>query len=112
MKKIEAIIRPTKFDELKAALDKQEIRGMTVYEVKGRGLQKETTQYYRGQERKIDLHPKTKVEIVCHDEAVEKIISTILTVCRTGEIGDGKIFVYPVERIIRISTREEGGSAL
>ena len=112
MKKVEAIIRPTKFEDLKAALDKQDIRGMTVCDVRGRGLQKETTQYYRGQEHRIDLHPKTKVEIVCHDESVETIISTILKVCRTGEVGDGKIFVYPVERIIRISTREEGGAAL
>ena len=112
MKKIEAIIRPGKFDELKEALDAQGVRCMTVTEVKGRGLQKEAIHYYRGQEHRIDLHPKTKVEIVCHDEAEERIISTILSVCRTKEIGDGKIFVYPLERVIRISTREEGGAAL
>ena len=112
LKKIEAIIRPNKFEELKETLDKAGIRGMTVTEVRGRGLQKETTQFYRGQEHRIDLHPKTKVEIVSHEESVEKIISTILTVCRTGEVGDGKIFVYPLERVIRISSREEGGSAI
>ena len=112
MKKIEAIIRPSKFEDLKSALDKLSVRGMTVYDVKGRGLQKETKQYYRGQEHSIDLFPRIKVEIVCHDETVEKIISTILNVCRTGQVGDGKIFVYPVERILRISTREEGGAAL
>lgn len=112
MKKIEAIIRPTKFEALKTALDQIGVRGMTVTEVKGRGLQKESDQYYRGQKHVIDLHPKTKVEIVCSDDSVEKIISAILSVCRTGKIGDGKIFIHPVERIIRISTREEGESAL
>ena len=112
MKKIEAIIRPSKFEELKTALDKLGIRGMTVFDVKGRGLQKETKQYYRGQEHLIDLFPKTKVEIVCHDESVEKIVSTILNICKTAKIGDGKIFVYPIDRVIRISTREEGEAAL
>lgn len=112
MKKIEAIIRPTKLDEVKAALDKIGIRGMTVYDVKGRGLQGAEKQYYRGQEHSIDLFPKIKLEIVCQDESAENIISQILNICKTGKKGDGKIFVYPVERIIRISTREEGGSAL
>jgi nitrogen regulatory protein P-II 1 len=112
LKKIEAIIRPGKLDELKIQLDKIGIRGMTVYDVKGRGLQREQKQYYRGQEHTIDLFPKTKVEIVCEDASAENIISTILGICKTGQVGDGKIFVYPVERVIRISTREEGNAAI
>jgi nitrogen regulatory protein P-II 1 len=112
MKKIEAVIRPSKLEEVKAALDTVGIRGMTVYDVKGRGLQITEKQYYRGQEHSTDLLPKVKLEIVCPDESVENIISQILNTCKTGKKGDGKIFVYPVERIIRISTREEGGAAL
>lgn len=112
MKKIEAIIRPAKLDELKVALDDLGIRGMTVFDVKGRGLQREQKQYYRGQEHTVDLFPKIKVEIIAEDQSVEDIISAILKVCRTGKVGDGKIFVYPVEKVIRISTREEGSSAL
>ena len=112
MKKVELVIRPSKLEEVKEALDKIEVRGMTVYDVKGRGLQRNQKQYYRGQEHSVDLFPKVKLEIVCQDESVENIISTVLKICKTGKIGDGKIFVYPVERIIRISTREEGGSAL
>lgn len=112
LKKIEAVIRPGKLEELKMELDKIGIRGMTVYDVKGRGLQREQKQYYRGQEHKVDLFPKTKVEIICEESFVENIISTILHVCKTGQIGDGKIFVYPVERAIRISTREEGSAAI
>jgi nitrogen regulatory protein P-II 1 len=112
MKKIEAIVRPSKLDELKAALDNIGVRGMTVYEVKGRGLQREQKQYYRGQEHIVDLFPKIKIEIISEDQLIEDIISIILKVCRTGKVGDGKIFVYPIERVIRISTREEGSSAL
>ena len=112
MKKVEAIIRPAKFEELKTALDNQGIRGMTVYDVKGRGLQKQTKQYYRGQEHVIEMFPKIKIEIVCPDEQVETIISTVLRICKTGQKGDGKIFVYPIERVIRISNREEGGGAI
>jgi nitrogen regulatory protein P-II 1 len=112
LKKIEAVIRPSKVEDLKAALDKINVRGMTVYDVKGRGLQRNQKQYYRGQEHSIDLLPKVKMEIVCQDESVEEIISTILKTCMTGKVGDGKIFVYPVDRIIRISSREEGGAAL
>lgn len=112
MKKIEAIIRPTKLEELKAALNELEVRGMTVYNVMGRGLQKDIKQYYRGQEVSVDLFPKVKIEIVSPDEAVDKIVQRIQEVCRTGQIGDGKIFIYPVENIIRIRTREEGEKAL
>lgn len=112
MKKVEAIIRPAKLDDVKAALDKIGIRGMTVYDVKGRGLQRSEKQYYRGQEHEIDLFPRVKIEVICHDDWVENIISTILTTCKTDKPGDGKIFVYPLDRVIRIRTREEGGSAL
>lgn len=112
MKKIEAIVRPSKLEELKAALEQTGIRGMTIYDVKGRGLQHEQKQYYRGQEHVVDLFPKVKIEIVVEDASVENIVSTILKICPTGKPGDGKIFIYPVERVIRISTREEGSSAL
>lgn len=112
MKKIEAIIRPGKLEELKGELSRIGIRGMTVYEVKGRGLQREQKQYYRGHEHTIDLFPKIKVEVICEDESVENIISSMIKVCNTGQVGDGKIFVYPVERVIRISSREEGSSAI
>jgi nitrogen regulatory protein P-II 1 len=112
MKKIEAIIRPAKLEESQTALEAVGGRGMTVYDVKGRGLQCAEKQYYRGQEHSIDLFPKVKLEIVCQDESVENIISQIIKTCKTGKKGDGKIFVYPVERIIRISTREEGCAAL
>jgi len=112
MKKIEAIIRPNKLEELKAQLNALEIRGMTVYNVMGRGLQKNIKQYHRGQEVTVDLFPKTKVEIICRDHWVERIIEVILKVCSTGQVGDGKIFVYPLEEIIRISSGERGDAAL
>ena len=112
MKKIELVIRPSKLEELKAELTKMGVRGMTIFDVMGRGLQGDVKQYYRGQEHSVDLFPKVKVEIVCSDQSVENIISTVLKTCKTGKIGDGKIFVYPVERTIRISTREEGEAAL
>jgi len=112
LKKIEAIIRTTKLEELKSALDELEVRGMTLYEVRGRGLQRDQKQYVRGREHKIDLFPKVKVEIICRDHWVDRIIEVIVKVCQTGKVGDGKIFVYPVERIIRISTGEEGDAAL
>lgn len=112
MKKIEAVIRPTKLEELKAALNEMEVRGMTVYHVMGRGLQRDIKQYYRGQEVIVDLFPKVKVEIICRDHWKDRIIEKIIEVCRTGQIGDGKIFVYPIEEIIRISTGEKGENAL
>ncbi len=112
MKKIEAIIRPSKLEELKTALTAINVRGMTVYEVLGRGLQKELKQYYRGKEHVVDLFQKVKVEIVCIDDSVNEIVSIIQTVCQTGQVGDGKIFIIPVERSIRISSGEEGEEAL
>lgn len=112
MKKIEAVIRPSKLEELKSALHELQVRGMTVYDVMGRGLQRDQKQYFRGQQLTVDLFPKVKVEIICRDHWAERIIDVILKVCNTGRIGDGKIFVYPVEEIIRISTGERGDSAL
>ncbi len=112
MKKIEAVIRPTKLEELKTALNELEVRGMTIYNVMGRGLQKDIKQYYRGQEVSVDLFPKVKIEIVCPDDTVGRIVQRIQEVCRTGNIGDGKIFIYPVDNIIRIRTEEQGEKAL
>lgn len=112
MKKIEAVIRPAKLEELKKALNDLEVRGMTVYNVMGRGLQKDIKQYYRGQEVSLDLFPKVKVEIICRDHWLERIIEVILKICSTGQLGDGKIFVYPLEEVIRISSGERGDAAL
>jgi len=112
MKKIEAVIRPTKVEELKQALNEMEVRGMTVYNVMGRGLQQDVKQFYRGQEVSVDLFPKVKVEIICRDHWLDRIVDTIVKVCSTGQIGDGKIFVYPLEDIIRIRTGEKGDAAL
>ncbi len=112
MKKIEAIIRPTKLEELKKVLDDMEVRGMTVSNVMGRGLHQNVKQYYRGQEASIDLFPKVRVEIICRDHWQERIVQAIMDTCRTGAIGDGKIFIYPLEEIIRIRTGERGEDAL
>lgn len=112
MKKIEAVIRPVTLEALKGALTDIGVHGMTVFNVMGRGLQQDVKQYYRGQEISVDLFPKTKVEIVCHDEQVESIVGKIIEICKTGKIGDGKIFIYPVEEIVRIRTEERGDSAL
>lgn len=112
MKKIEAVIRPTKVEELKQALNEMEVRGMTVYNVMGRGLQQDVKQFYRGQEVSVDLFPKVKVEIICRDHWLDRIVDIIVKVCSTGQIGDGKIFVYPLEDIIRIRTGEKGDAAL
>ncbi|MGE5397127.1 MAG: P-II family nitrogen regulator [Chitinophagales bacterium] len=112
MKKIEAVIKPGKIDELKHALAAMEVRGMTIYEVMGRGLQRDQKQYYRGQEHTVDLFPKVKVEVVCRDHWLDRIVQEIIKVCQTGKIGDGKIFVYPIEDIVRISSGERGDAAL
>lgn len=112
MKKIEAIVRPFKLEELKTALKEIDIRGMTIYEVLGRGAQKEVKQYYRGKEHIVDLFPKVKLEIVCADESVDEIISVILKVCQSGKVGDGKIFVLSLDNAVRISSGEEGEASL
>ncbi|RJX31481.1 MAG: P-II family nitrogen regulator [Desulfurivibrio sp.] len=112
MKKIEAIIKPFKLDELKVALHEVGVHGMTVTEVKGFGRQKGHKEIYRGAEYVVDFIPKVKVEIVCEAERVEKITETIMKTVKTGKIGDGKIFVMPVESICRIRTGEKDKDAI
>lgn len=112
MKKIEAIIKPFKLDDIRESLTDLGITGMTVTEVKGFGRQKGHTELYRGAEYMVDFLPKAKVELVVDDELVEKCVETIIEVARTGKIGDGKIFVTNVERAIRIRTGEESSEAI
>jgi nitrogen regulatory protein P-II 1 len=112
MKKIEAIIKPFKLDEVKNALTKIGIQGMTVTEVKGFGRQKGHTESYRGTEYAIDFLPKSKIEIIITDELVTQVIETIERAAKTGKIGDGKIFLSPVEEVIRIRTGERGKEAI
>ena len=112
MVKIEAIIRPQRLDLVKAALDEVGIHGMTVLEVRGAGKQKGYTQHYRGAEYTVNLLPKIKVEIVVADADVDKTIQAIVSQAKTGEIGDGKIFVSPVSEAIRIRTDERTDAAL
>ena len=112
MKKIEAIINPFKLDEVKDALVEIGIGGMTVTEVRGFGQQKGHTEIYRGTEYVIDFLPKVKIEVVVKDEDVEKVIETIMKAAQTGRVGDGKIFVIPVEEVVRIRTGERGEQAI
>jgi nitrogen regulatory protein P-II 1 len=112
MKKIEAIIKPFKLEEVKEALTEIGIHGMTVSEVKGFGKQKGHTELYRGAEYVIDFLPKLKIELVVDDTMVEKVVETITNAARTGRIGDGKIFIIPVEDTIRIRTGERGPEAI
>ena len=112
MKKIEAIIKPFKLEEVKTALTKIGVQGMTMTEVIGFGRQKGHTESYRGTEYKIDFLPKSKIEIIVTDELVNQVIETIERTAKTGKIGDGKIFVAPVEEVIRIRTGERGRNAI
>ncbi len=112
MKKIEAIIKPFKLDDVKDALNEAGIHGMTVTEVKGFGRQKGHTELYRGAEYVVEFLPKIKIEAIVSDEDVEKVIETILKTARTGNIGDGKIFVYDIKETIRIRTGERGKEAI
>jgi nitrogen regulatory protein P-II 1 len=112
MTKIEAIIRPNRFEAVKEAMKEHGVEGMTVSEVRGHGRQKGHTETYRGREYDVDLLPKVRVEIVLADELVEGVINAILTVAATGEIGDGKIFLYKVEDAIRIRNQDRGESVL
>ncbi|MGK9451114.1 nitrogen regulatory protein P-II [Acidithiobacillus caldus] len=112
MKKIEAIIKPFKLDDVREALQELGIAGMTVTEVKGFGRQKGHTELYRGAEYVVDFLPKVKIEVVLPDDIAERAVDAIQEAARTGKIGDGKIFVYPVERVIRIRTGEEGDEAV
>jgi nitrogen regulatory protein P-II 1 len=112
MKKVEAIIQPFKLEEVKEALKAIGIDGMTVAEVRGHGRQKGHTEVYRGQEYKVDLLAKIKLELVISGERLEEVIDTIIRAARTGKIGDGKIFVYEVEEAIRIRNGDRGPAAL
>jgi nitrogen regulatory protein P-II 1 len=112
MKKIEAIVKPFKLDDIKEALQRLDIKGMTITEVKGFGRQKGHTEIYRGAEYIIDFIPKVKLELILDDAHVPQILKTIQDAARTGKIGDGKIFVLPVEEVIRIRTGETGIEAI
>ncbi len=112
MKKIEAIIKPFKLDEVKDALGDLGINGMTVIEVKGFGRQKGHTEIYRGSEYTVDFLPKVKIELVVPEEQAEGAVEAIVKTARTGKIGDGKVFVTPVEDVIRIRTEEKGVNAV
>ena len=112
MKKIEAVIKPFKLDEVREALTNLGCSGLTVTEVKGFGRQKGHTELYRGAEYTVDFLPKVKVEVVVADDLVDKAIDSIIKAARTGKIGDGKIFVLPVEQVTRIRTGETGNDAI
>ncbi|HTX20154.1 MAG TPA: P-II family nitrogen regulator [Bacteroidota bacterium] len=112
MKKIEAIIRPFKLDDVREALSEIGVKGMTLTEVKGYGRQKGHSEIYRGSEYQIDFLPKIKIEVVASDEFANKVLETILRVAKTGQVGDGKIFVTAVEEVIRIRTDESGEEAV
>jgi nitrogen regulatory protein P-II 1 len=112
MKKIEAIIRPFKLDEVKEALTEEGIKGLTITEVRGYGRQKGHTETYRGSEYRIEFIPKIKIEVVVDDKNSEKVIEAILKAAKTGQVGDGKVFIYDVQDAIRIRTEESGEAAL
>ncbi len=112
MKLIEAIIKPFKLDEVKDALNEVGIEGITVSEVKGFGRQKGHTELYRGAEYVVDFIPKVKLEIAVNDELVAKVVETIENTAKTGRIGDGKIFILPLEEAVRIRTGEKGNEAI
>jgi nitrogen regulatory protein P-II 1 len=112
LKKVDAIIKPFKLDEVKEALNEIGIQGITVSEVKGFGRQKGHTELYRGAEYVVDFIPKIKLEIIVQDDIVAKVVETIEQAAKTGRIGDGKIFVSPVDEVVRIRTGERGDDAL
>ena len=112
MKKIEAVIRPFKLDEVKEALVEEGVRGLTISEVRGYGRQKGHTETYRGSEYRIEFIPKIKIEIIVEDSKAENVVDAILRTAKTGQVGDGKIFIYDVQEVIRIRTEESGKDAL
>jgi nitrogen regulatory protein P-II 1 len=112
MKKIEAIIKPFKLEEVREALSGIGVSGLTVTEVKGFGRQKGHTELYRGAEYVVDFLPKVKVEVIVADEQLDQAVEAVITAARTGKIGDGKIFIFPVEQIVRIRTGETGEAAI
>ena len=112
MKKIEAVIKPFKLDEVKSALSQVGVQGLTVSEVRGFGRQKGHKEQYRGAEYTVDLVPKIKIEVVLADASVQAAVDAIIRAAKTGEIGDGKIFVLPLESAVRIRTGEKGDQAI
>jgi nitrogen regulatory protein P-II 1 len=112
MKKIEAIIRPEKLDAVRQELEGKGYPGISITEISGHGMQKGTFQQWRGEQYRLDFLPKAKIEIICLDSDVEKIVQTILESAFTGGVGDGKIFIYDVADVVRIRTRERGDKAL
>ncbi len=112
MKKVEAIIKPFKLDEVKDALQEVGVQGMTITEVRGFGRQKGHTEIYRGAEYSVDFLPKVKIETVVEDDQVEAVLTALQQAAHTGRIGDGKIFIIPVENVIRIRTGEQGKIAI
>lgn len=112
MKKIEAIIKPFKLDDVKEALSEVDIQGMTISEVKGHGRQKGHTEIYRGAEYVVDFIPKVKIEVVVTDDVLDTVIEKIEEAAKTGKLGDGKIFVFDVEQAIRVRTGERGEDAI
>lgn len=112
MKKVEAIIKPFKLDEVKEALQEVGLKGMTVTEVKGFGRQKGHTELYRGAEYVVDFLPKVKIEVVVEDDILDRAVEAIQTAAKTDRIGDGKIFIFEVQDIVRIRTGERGADAL
>ena len=112
MKKIEAIIRPFKLDDVREALSEIGVRGMTLTEVKGYGRQKGHSEIYRGSEYQIDFLPKIKIEVVVSNDFSNKVVETILKVAKTGQVGDGKIFISSIDEAIRIRTEESGDEAI
>ncbi len=112
MKKIEAIIKPFKLDDVKEALSKLGIHGMTISEVKGFGRQKGHTELYRGAEYVVDFLPKVKIELLLNDSQADEVTEAIIATARTGRIGDGKIFILPVDDVVRIRTGEHGSQAI
>jgi len=112
MKKIEAIIQPSRLEPVKEALHNISVQGMTVTDVKGFGRQKGLREVYRGMEYQVDFLPKMKIEVIAPDDKAQIIVNTIMDTARTGRIGDGKIFVYPVAEVIRIRTGETGDEAV
>ena len=112
MKKIEAVIRPFKLDDVREALSEIGVQGMTLTEVKGYGRQKGHTEMYRGSEYKIDFLPKIKIEIIAKDSMADSIVSAIIKAAKTGEVGDGKIFVSTIDDVVRVRTEESGEDAI
>jgi len=112
MKKIEAVIRPFRLDDVREALAEIGVKGMTLTEVKGYGRQKGHTELYRGSEYQIDFLPKIKIEVVVPDKMADRVVDTILKAAKTGQVGDGKIFIYDIEDAVRVRTGESGETAL